>query len=396
MVLIMANTRKKVGETINVEDVFPSHNQQITSAPQYNPAEILEEPYDDVTALNNVLSELGEDENNNGFVTVFREQIHPSGKKEDVYIGKMPVTEFSLDNVKGEWGAGRYKISVYRGGSAGLATRKVITIAADPKPVRVMNDAPPSMDITPLVTMMQEGFKQMAGMVAGALASQHPVTQSRAEMLSEMQLMRDMFAPASTATPNYNPLELMKLGMEMAQNSAGGGESTNAWVGKMLDTFGAPIASAVMASMAQPKAAPAASRQVQALAQPVIQQPTEEEPPMNLMIRGYLKMMLNAAIQNEPVETWADNVLNLLPESELPVIENLLRADNWLSVITQHVPQASQHEQWFTNLRNTLLQFIDDDREGLTMPDVTGNTVKHENADATIKPGNIVNPSEAP
>jgi hypothetical protein len=164
----------------------------------------------------------------------------------------------------------------------------------------------------------------------------------------------------------------------------------------MLDTFGAPIASAVMASMAQPKAAPAASRQVQALAQPVIQQPTEEEPPMNLMIRGYLKMMLNAAIQNEPVETWADNVLNLLPESELPVIENLLRADNWLSVITQHVPQASQHEQWFTNLRNTLLQFIDDDREGLTMPDVTGNTVKHENADATIKPGNIVNPSEAP
>lgn len=381
--------RTKAGQTINVEDVFPS-----TQSTQLNTVHVPEpgpEPieYDDVTALNNVLAELGADEEGGGFVVVNREDIQPNGKRDDVYIDRFPASEFSLENLKARWGAGRYKISVYHSGGIGLATRKVITIAKDPNAIVPAAPAPVATDLTPILQTMQQGFEKMIQVM---LASQTKAP-TRAETMQELMMMREVFAPAqNTQQQNFNPVEMMKLGIEMAQSGSGGGENNNSWINKMLETFGPALTPAITGALTPKEHAPMnipGQRQIAAPVarpDPLIEQPQPEDNPMNIMMTQYLNFLKSAAAKNAPVEEYADSILNSIPESAVADLEAILRPDNWRDQLRLKTLVADQYPVWFTALRNTLLTYIDEDR---AEPEVTthltpvigsDSVVSHENA----------------
>lgn len=381
--------RTKRGETLNVEDVFPS--TQATQLQTVHVADAAPEQfeYDDVTALNNVLAELGADEEGGGFVVVNREDIQPNGKRDDVYIDRFPASEFSLENLKSRWGAGRYKISVYNSGGAGLATRKVITIAKDPTAITAVTaPAPVATDLTPILQTMQQGFKEMINV----MMQSQPKQVSRAEMLQEMAIMREMFAPAPGAAPQqFNPVEMMKLGIEMAQGG-GGGDGNNSWVNKMLETFGPALAPA-LAGAVTPQAHAPVPRQIAAPVarpDPLIEQsqPDNEEASMAIMMTQYLNFLKSAAIKNAPVEEYADSILNSIPESAVSDLEAILRPDNWRDQLRGKTTVADQYPVWFTALRDVLLQYIDEDRADpivtshLTPVAGSDSVVTHENANA--------------
>ena len=221
--------------------------------------------YDDVTALNNVLAELGEDDAGGGFVTVFRETIDASGKKPDEYLERFPASEFSLDNLKSRWGAGKYKISVYQDGR--ILTRKVITIAKDPNAALPAAQVQQAMDLSPILAAIQQSNEKMVAAMMTMAQGMQQKGPSRMEMMQEMAMMKEMFTPAvSNQPPAYNPIELMKMGVDMASKGMGGGESDNAWVGKVIDQLG-PILMPAVAAAVQPKA-PAQPRPATALPAP--------------------------------------------------------------------------------------------------------------------------------
>ena len=378
---------KRSTKTLNPEDVFiDAQARQLQSISIPAPGPAIE--FDDVTALNNVLNELGAEEDAQGFVVVEREFKNDGNKWDKEYLDRFPVTDFSLDMLKSRYGAGKYKISVYHGDSSGLATRKTINIARDLNAIAapVMQSAAAPIDLTPVLQTMQQGFEKMFA----AIMQTQQKAPSRAEMLQEMAMMRDMFKTDAPAAPAYgNPIEMMKLGMEMAANAGSGGESNNAWVNKVIDQLGPVLMPALADSInRQPvthaNPAPQLSAPVPRPATQPALQPKQENDPVSLLITNYLALLKNAAKQQAPVEEYADSILSMVPASNVSDIEKLLRPDNWRDTLRQQTTVADEYPDWFTNLRNVLLQYIDEDKAEasthLTQPQNSVSVDAHENA----------------
>lgn len=362
-------------------------------APENNP--LPETDYDDVTSLNKVLSELGADDSAGGFVTVFRDVMKPGGKRENEYLDRFDAGDFSLDGLKSRWGAGRYNISVYRAGGGGLAARKVITIAKEPEESgQVAPQSSGNADLASILAVMQQGFEKMFMAITATSAAPATPAPTRADMLHEMQIMREMFAPAAQAVPaqSLDAVALLKLGAEMAAN--GGGESNNAWVGKVIDQL-APVLLPALAGAAQASRAPAPApmqhpQPAQLAAPAPTASPIEEENPVNIIIMQYLNMLKNAAAKNAPVEEYADSILNSIPASSAVDLENMLRPETWRSELAKHTQAVEQYPAWFSSLRDTLLMFIDEDKAVpiLTGGESSGSVPAHETANSGISTEN--------
>lgn len=385
-------TRNKPDKTLDVEDVFPSTQSTQLRSVAFPESPPEPEQYDDVTALNNVLAELGADEAGGGFVTVFRETIDSQGKKPDEYLERFQASDFSLDSLKERWGHGKYKINVYQDGR--ILTRKVITIARNPN-APIPTTAPvssPSTDLTPILNAIQQSNEKMIAAMM-ALAQGQQKAPSRTEMLNEMAIMREMFAPSQPqAQQQFNPVELMKLGMEMANGGGGGGDGNNSWVNKMLETFGPALVPAITQAVTPRETAPHKS----AIALPVSRPDTTtaisnpEENPVNGLIYNYLNMLTRAAEGKAPVEEYADSILSMIPPSNTTELEALLKPDDWREQMRKRTTVVEQYPEWFTGLRNTLLQYIEEDRDAaspeaithLTTENVAGSVTDHENDNA--------------
>ena len=102
---------------------------------------------------------------------------------------------------------------------------------------------------------------------------------------------------------------------------------------------------------------------------------------MSLMMTGYIRMLGAHAANNEPVDEHADRSLALIPASRLADFEAMLVAPDWLNRLTAISPTVAHHPAWFTTLRNTMLEYIKEDREagqGLTDTGDTSNVTSHE------------------
>lgn len=397
-------TRKP--KTLNIEDVFPETPPQLPATVAQFPDN--EAPqYDDVTALYNVLAELGEGESGGGFINIFRERTLPGGRKGDKeYIGKFDAAEFGggglLESIKSQHGPGTYEISVYHPGGNGLATRKKITIAADP--VTAAPSAPVALDLTPVLTAInQNGEKTLQAILALAQGFQSK-QPSRMETLQEMQMMAQMFKSDAPAAPNYNPIEMMKMGVEMAQMGGGGGDNNNAWVSKVIETFGGPMMDMIANAQAAKSAAPMTPRLPAAVpgapalpvtdnVQPQHSPQPESEENVTMLIASYLTFLKAAAAKNAPIDEYADSILNTLPESEHAELEKFLIAPDWRESAKRHTGVIELYPQWFTSLRDTILQYIKEDREAsagsnpLTPSAIADIPVAHEDADTGFNGG---------
>lgn len=390
----MAPRTKKLN-TIDVTDVFPETQQPADTQPpalRYpTPGREpeLDDGYDDMTAINTVLSELGALESESkGFITVYREITVGSNKKEE-YLSKFDVAEYAdgnlLENLQTTYGGGKYHIRVYRPYGEGLAANKWVSVAANPNakplPETIVQPAA-SLDITPIIQTMQEGFTRMFD----ALKANQPAPAPQptmAEKLQELQLMRDMFMPTQNSAPvNYNPVEMMKLGMEMAAN---GGDGNNMWVGKVLETFAPVILESIGKQNNEQRPAraalPAKPQVTGQQQQPQLSNNEIEDDSMNLMLTGYLKMLNSAAKNNKPVEEYADTILNMLPADMLTEFETMLRAPDWQAKFASYSAGVTAYPGWYAQLREVLLAYIDEDKGGgavLTAEQTGDNVGDHE------------------
>jgi len=414
---------KRKPQTIEAETVFMTpaelrqEQERLLQLQQHQqmqtlPANLLDESFDDdvdiddVTALNNVLAELGvSNDASKGFITVFKEKI-ASGTKTEDYLGKYAITEYAngnlLDHLQNNFGGGRYHVRVYKSGGRGMviAANKFIDIAGDPKTVTAaVAPGSSSVDLTPIlaaINAQNANFERLLG----AMVNNQPKPKTTLETLEEMRVMRDVFAPAGApATPPATQfMEAMKMGMEMAAMNSGG-DGNNAWALKAMETFGKPIMEAVMAGQIAPQMQNT-PRNLPAPkpAQVQTENNIEDDNAMNLMMKGYFKMLQRAAAQNEPVDGYADTVLSLIPENALPEFEAMLRSEGWLGKLKEFSPSVTTHTDWFTRLRNMIIEFIDSDRQEAA--DLTGGNTgdsvnSHEN-DITGKSATNHNPSGTP
>jgi hypothetical protein len=380
----MATRSRRKSETIDPEDVFP----ELQPPPQYPALSVnIMDDLDDmdtVTALNSILAELGasDSEGNKGFITVYKE----TPTKTEIFIGKFEVSEYAsgslLDHLQKTFGGGRYHIRVYAPGGRGVVIRanKWVDIAAGVEPEKAQTQTVAAQpDLSALMAGMQQAMMEGMKQIAATLAPREPV-KTTMDMLRELQMMREIFAPAQPPVqPVTQIMDAMKTGMEMAAMNSGG-DGNNAWAMKAMEMFGKPIMEAVMSGQiapARPQMLPAPAQVAQTPVQS--QHTTTEDEPMNLMIKGYLLILSKAAAEGQAVEEYADSILNLLPASNMDEFEKMLRGADWQEKLASYSPDVVVHPAWYRSLRDTIIQFIDEDSGQLTVDKPGDSVIPHEN-----------------
>lgn len=349
---------------------------------------------DDVAALNSVLAELGTSEDGGGSVNIYRDKVS-GGRTEREYITRYDVAGFVngglLEEIQKDFGGGKYHIHVYKPHGQGFATRKVISIAG---PVIEKETKKPEESLAPVLAVMSEGFNKMFEAISQIAASQKTPQQqqqpSRLEMIQEMQAMAEVLKPTNQPQQTVDPLEAMKLGIEIAKSAGGGDDSNPVWLSKMIDVIGAPMVKMIEENAQRqrtpaafiPPAAAVAGEQAQ-VAQPQAATINEADE-MNIMLTSYIKLLNKAAERNEPVEEHADQILNMIPASELDNIEQLLAAENWRQELAKKTDVIEKHPEWFSNLRDTILQYIAEDK--LTESEKPDIPASHENDNGARQP----------
>jgi hypothetical protein len=308
-------------------------------------------------------------------------------QKQEMFVCKIGADEFDPETIKARFGGGTFIIKGYDENNR-IAMRQFISIEGDPiieaaKPAPAIAAPAPSLESASLAQVMQDGFEKMVTL----LAASQPKQKTTLEFLTEMKMLKEVFSPA-TATAQAPEtgaqyMEAMKLGMEMGQMQ--GGDGNTMWATKMLELFGKPLADAWIASKMVP--APAARAQA-GLPAPAATpaQLVEEENGMNIMIRGYIKLLGTGAEQNHPVEGYAEDIADHIT----PEFEAQLRAQNWQAEMAKYTNAVTLYPDWFTRLRELVIAYIDSDREeaaGLTGAGAGDKVPGHENGDPS-KPAN--------
>lgn len=310
-------------------------------------------------------------------------------QKQEALVCKIPVVEFDPETIKARFGGGTYIIKGYDHNNQ-IEVKQFITIEGDPifetaKPASILGavGAPsPSLDAASLGQIMERSFEKIAAL----LTANQPKQKTTLEFLTEMKMLKEVFSPALAPAPDHGApsLEMMKFFMEMGK-AQGGGDGDAMWPMKVLELFGKPIADAWAASKTVPAlAAPAQAKLPAPAAAPA--QLVEEENGMNIMIRGYIKLLGNGAAKNHPVEGYAEDIAdNITPEFEAQ-----LRAQNWQAEMAKYTNAVTLYPDWFTRLRELVIAYIDSDREevaGLTGAGAGDKVPAHENGDSS-KPAN--------
>ncbi len=318
-------------------------------------------------ALNDILGELGDDDND---AKVYAYLIDPKTNK-NVYLKTYSVQEYKamngLDGLRDEWGGGTFHLRVMQGRA--LLTRRNVPIADLPK----RNVESQSIDIATILAqqqaMMMQGFRELAQSMA-------PKQESMGikDVLEIMTAMRPMMDTSHVPAAPVDPFAMMKMSMEFAKEFRGssGGESSDIdLIGKALDTFGKPIAEALAASNAAKASAPVArlanpapriipDQQSQPAPQP------NEDNEMGLMFNAYKKVVINAAASNADPVTYAELVFDNFTVEQL---DEFIVKPTWFEEIKTAMPEAANYQIWFAELRELIMKMLQDEKNSARVPE---------------------------
>jgi len=281
--------------------------------------------------------------------------------KPDAYLIRLAPEDFSIENVKQQYGGGVYRIRAYRRNElrqSRIFRNDIITVAETKEPDKLPAYAPPpAQDVTSaLIASLQDGFSRLGAMILEA----RPQPETEERMLNKMMLYKQLFAPAVTATPTAPPMsemlgavkEVLALSNSMREYSGegGGGPDSMSVLMKALDTFGKPLVEGIVAAQAAAPSAPEPQMQQPQPQQqiPYIQKPGNDMMMKNVMLKMYLGELCDVASKKADPGLYADVVLDRIPDAALA---ELIMPTDWLEKMIAAQPAVAFHRAWFTELR---------------------------------------------
>lgn len=308
----------------------------------------------------------------------------------DAYLYECPPEEFSEELLQDSYGEGTYRIKLYgtsAEGAYGLLYNRKLEIGPKPR-FRAASAARPEGSSLGAITLnvpqtggegdalvravtaaMKPILETMAGMVNGG--------GNRKAMLEEFALIAQIVRGNAQAAPD--PVSMMRTFAEISREFSPGDADANPFA-RLIDKFAPVFMDAYMkgkelnanalpgaasATGAQPQPQPGAvALASQALAQahaaPQPQPNPEDDPVLKLKI-GLQFLVMQAEAQNE-AETYADVVLDNVPEES---IRGLLAMPDPLAHLGTFEPKVLAHREWF----GLLLEAV---KEELAAPDGDG------------------------
>ncbi len=340
-----------------------------------NPQIITSHPED--IELDEVFSGLPETE---ACIELFR--INAQGGRPLFLEAVQPVA-FSLAYVLGRYGGGRYVAHAkYKTGDR---VKHQFEIEGEPLPVRrlgpgngvepiaIAQPAPQArawMTETTAPAEFEPVPSDMTGMFSVLVQLIKDMKSSKADMLKEMMMYKELFGAPQQTGPQTTVDQVMSMiskGVELAGRAGAGGEQS-IWIelarelkepiGKGLDALQMALASK------QPPQRPAmAVPPMGQIAQPSPQEPPQQEGGgMNtqilMQLRSVLPMLINAATKNAEPEMYSDLILDQVPESLYPTLRDWLIRPDCLDLLAQLEPGIRYQQEWWVSLRSVLIDAL--------------------------------------
>lgn len=303
--------------------------------------------------LGRVLSELGGSSN----AVVKVERIR-DGKRPE-FIDEFPAASFSLKELQQAYGGAEY---VLHGLDAKrqFKFRRTVAIAT---PAQGTASVPATSALDKLADVMRQGFEQQQILLREVLTARAgvPATDphtARREILQDLALMKEIMGGGQQQTLGPDKLlEVMKLGMDVAKDAAGGGEGWESIVGKAIENFGPSIADAI-ASRQVPAPPAAISHPVGMPPRLPVQPAAQQQPKRGGSMKGYVGFLVERAREGSDPMLYADLILDVVPEA---MIRPLLGDGDPVARLAVIDPRVQQHAQWFRELGAALLEALNSD-----------------------------------
>jgi len=292
-----------------------------------------------------------------GVTTVKLYRVLPQGGRPK-FLTELSPEEFSESNVKEMYGGGSYKIRAQKGnGKWGVS---MFDIDGPPKklaPVDIEDD-PDEEEPSQIPQPPQQVIQQAPAFDAFAMMKMLQQAEDRGEarMMKMLELMRPQ-----QQTPDVTK-QVFEIVEKIAPMMAGGEGGGSPWM-MALTQFKEPILKIVdsihVALSRQPVAPSGPPPQVHAQVQPNPSQQTagpSEDDMLKLLIRQYLPVFVNAARNNGNPDIYADMILEQIPETMYPKLEQWLNSPNWFFDLTQIEKNIEFQAGWWNLLRHSLIE----------------------------------------
>ena len=340
--------------------------------------------YDDVIAEPDAFTRIKaycESGNANGMLGIYR--ALPNRREQ--FITKLDVSEFDPELIKGRFGGGDFIIKAYDDHSK-IRLNQRLSIEGAPiiesAPVNIAQNNAPAVDVGALVSAMQESNAQL---LAGLAQIMRPApAPTRSEMLQEMAMMREMFAPALQT--QSDPMTMLLKGIELSRSlqtpatgEAGGMdvllESIRAFAPAISTVVEQGAAQKNMTRPPQPQPQP---QPQQSQPQPAIAPPINAQENENMLLKYYLGILCGYAAQNRDTALYADLIADNLNDDQLSALLNKTDVVDYLATLDGRV---NDNRAWFESVVTELKVIA-----GLTEPENTTNvlSVDTDKTDKTV------------
>jgi len=300
------------------------------------------------------------------------------------YMGKMGVAEFDLDAVRKRWGGGKFQFRAIKGGNT-YVKAKTVEIAGPYKDfsrvadeedeedragrreseASAKRDALANAPVLEAVQSLSADIRLLLqGMRNPPREAEHanPATMTRELMQTVqtmiqpyMEMMRDR-VDSSRDRDERDPLELIRLGMEMARENSGGDSDP---YGSVLRNLGLPLLQQLQAAGTLERAgmmgAGGMNPNPPASAAPTMNEPTDA---LGALAPWIPTLQAWARARTNP-EIRADFVVDELPSRWLDMLEEWVGQGDALTAFFTRYPDTMQYRVWYERFLTGLRQNFD-------------------------------------
>lgn len=356
-------TRQKVA-------IVRPKQEQDTPAPATAIEWLTDEMYDGdtlTTALDALCQDLGIEGDAQAEVHISK--LDGLTKGEEANVKRCSPEEYDLHATAMEYGSGKYRIRVYvrvQTGQRVLKGNKVISWLLSPTEERERTARLEGEKTSNYVT--KDDLETILSRVIAQVKVNAPPPVDQMALIKTVLEMSAAFRQPEPAQPAVNPLDYLKIGIELAGKAATNEKPEISEVGSnqndvfitMMEQFGPTFAAVMQERMKNPaQAAPAllpAPATAPAQEKTEIDQQSVEEAGMEQMKMGLAFLVMQAQAGN-PVETYAELIIDNVPEDTLQV---LITSPDPVTELAKVDPNIDQFREWFTELIDSVKKILSD------------------------------------
>lgn len=269
--------------------------------------------------------------------------------KKLVYLYAQTVPEFlecGMDQIRDQYGSGDYAVRVYVNGR--VHTHRIVSVEAARGAVQRENNmvrAVPANDgvVAAVMAPVAQMMEQIQGTMRQIAEQNRP--QSLADRLSEMKLLREVFAPApnprdfSGGTSIDDFLKMLELAKTLVPKEGGSDLAALADIAKPL-VGQLALAAQAQQSRTHVDAVPRVADQVGAAQGDFVS--------LGAVLRS-------AMIADADPAPYGEMILDIVGEEQTAA---LLEAPQWFEALCQFVPEAATRRPWCERLRAIVIQTL--------------------------------------